>query len=93
MKFLLDKKGLRIYDRDSVKYHYKRCDGTDTYIDCIVLLSTNTVTLKAGNTEILYYDARTSDFSNQLELTGYRAKFRIWKNEMCSKVFGFLFGA
>jgi len=92
MKFLLDKKGLRIYDGDTIKYHYKRYDGHDTYIDCVVLLSKNTATLKAGNTEILYYDARTSDFSSQLELVGYKAKFRIWKNKMYNKVFEFLFG-
>jgi hypothetical protein len=73
---ILDKNGLPLYNRDRVKYQYKKSDGSLGFIDCEIFIKKKIVTLKAGYTTVLTYDINKNDLSECLELTGLTARIR-----------------
>lgn len=73
---ILDKNGLPLYNRDKIKYQYKRPDGSAGFIDCEIFIKKKIVTLKAGYTTVLTYDINKNDFSEHLELIGSAGTIR-----------------
>jgi hypothetical protein len=76
MRKLTDKNGLPLYNRDRVRYQYKRPDGPAGFIDCEIFIKKKIVTLKSGYTTVLTYNANKNDLSENLELIGLAATIR-----------------